>query len=48
MVTSVTKRDTEIAQNILRLLKPTDTTIHWKALEELSVGTIIFLKNLSP
>jgi hypothetical protein len=24
---------TEIAQNILRLLKPTDMTIHWKALE---------------
>jgi hypothetical protein len=26
-------RDTEIAQN-LRLSKPTDMTIHWKALEE--------------
>jgi hypothetical protein len=42
-------RDTEIAQKNLRLLKPTDMTIHWKALEEhflmvplLSDGTIIF------
>jgi hypothetical protein len=25
-------RDTEIAQNILRLSKPTDMTIHWNAL----------------
>jgi hypothetical protein len=27
-------RHTKIAQNVLRLSKPTDTTIHWKALEE--------------
>jgi hypothetical protein len=42
---------TEIAQNILRLSKPSDMTIHWKALPD---GTInysirpvfcIFLKN---
>jgi hypothetical protein len=35
MVTSVTKVgcDTEIAKE-LRLLKPTNLTIHWKALEE--------------
>jgi lysozyme family protein len=40
MVTSVT----EIAQNILRLLKYTDMTIHWKGLEEhyFYEGTISF------
>jgi hypothetical protein len=28
------ERDTEIAQNRLRMSKPTDMTIHWKGLEE--------------
>jgi hypothetical protein len=32
MATSLTKGATEIEQNILRLSKPTDMTIHWKGL----------------
>jgi hypothetical protein len=42
-VTSVAKgRDTEIAQNILRLLKPTDNmTIHWKVGKHILFGIII-------
>jgi hypothetical protein len=35
MLTFDTKgRDTEIAPKNIRLLKPTDMTIHWKALKE--------------
>jgi hypothetical protein len=34
MLTLYEPMDTEIAQEVLRLLKPTDMTIHWKALEE--------------
>jgi hypothetical protein len=35
------RQDTEIAKKDLRLSKPTDMTIHWKALE----GTIILVRS---